>query len=86
MSLVCYQVLCGFNPGQWLAKINNLLVMLLNYFLAKQLSMTRAVDMLSCSSTELNFVVMVYKIYKCFVLIIKILSKKFTMYVKFYMI
>lgn len=43
------------SPGQWLAKINNLLAMLLNYFLAKQLSMTRAAAAQFCYSAAPDF-------------------------------
>lgn len=42
-------------------------MMLLNYFLAKQLSMTRAVATLFCSSTDLYFGEMVYKVQSCFI-------------------
>lgn len=42
-------------------------MMLLNYFLAKQLSMTKAAAALFCSSTDLYFGEMVYKRYQCFI-------------------
>lgn len=38
-AIKCFAV---SSPGHRLAKINNLLVRLLNYFLAKQVNMTRA--------------------------------------------